>query len=320
MHQSAPGFPPHPATTAVAWNSAAAPDSWLNKYNLAIALIGAKEDKEAVSMLEQVAAARPRDPNVWSLLGSVRETAGDAVRALEAYEQAVRIEPENPDRYLDYTRLLLDLNRFDESIEFLQRGLKSIGDSYALDVRLGSAQMMEGKYDEARESFRKAVGEHPEIVLGHVALAQVYLKERLDDDAAKVLAAAREKLPPDFMIEYFYGIALARLDRLEEAMGAYERATRLNPEVPEAHYELGKAYLAFDRLEAARGEFERVIQLSPRHANAHYQLSRLYARLGDSGKAKEMADLTKHLKQEERDAGLAAQKERLQKLQPVKTP
>jgi tetratricopeptide (TPR) repeat protein len=300
--------------------AAATPETWVNRYNLAIALLGAKQDKEAAVLLERLATERPRDANVLSLLGSAYEVAGDATKALDVYRKAVWAEPENPDHYLDYTRLLIDLNRYDESLEFVQRGLKAVQDPYALNVRLGSVQMMEGKYSEARESFGKAIEEHPEIVLGYVALAQAFLKERLDEEAEKLLAGARGKLPADFMLEYFHGLALSRLDRQEDAAAAFERAIRLNSKVTEAHFELGKSYLSLGRIEAAREEFERVIQSTPRHANAHYQLSRLYARLGNAAKAKEMADLTKQLKQEEREEGLAAQRARLERLRPVKAP
>jgi tetratricopeptide (TPR) repeat protein len=297
--------------------AAAQPDSWINRYNLAIALLEAKRSSEAIATLETLVVERPDEANVWSLLGTAHEEAGSASKALDAYQRAVRQDPGNADRYLDYTRLLIDLDRYDESEQFVREGLSRVQDAYGLNMRLGSTLMMKGDYNAAREAFSKAIRAHPELALGYVALAQAYLHERREDAAARELARARTAVPADFMVEYYYGLALARLGRQLDAAAALERAVGLDPNSPEAHYELGKINLAMERNETARAEFERVISLEPQHANAHYQLSRIYAQLGDTQKASNMAALTKQLKQAQREQGLASQRARLIRFQPV---
>jgi Tfp pilus assembly protein PilF len=94
----------------------------------------------------------------------------------------------------------------------------------------------------------------------------------------------------------------------------------LNQAAPEPHYELGKLHYVSGDMKAARDEFERVIHIAPSHANAHYQLSRVYAALGDAVRSHEMAERTRELKQAERDAGLAAQRQRLKGFAPVAAP
>ena len=56
--------------------------------------------------------------------------------------------------------------------------------------------MLEGRQEEARQTFQRAIDANPGIALGHVALAQTYLRERRDEDAARELAGARKKLAP----------------------------------------------------------------------------------------------------------------------------
>jgi len=138
------------------------------------------------------------------------------------------------------------------------------------------------------------------------------LKEGADTEAAKILSDARDKLPLDFALDYFYRVALLRLQRNGEAMGVLENAVHLGPAVPEAHYELGRVYFELGRNGRARAEFERTIQLAPGDARAHYQLSRVYERLGNRAKAKQLAQATKRLKQTELDESLEIQKRRLE--------
>jgi len=45
------------------------------------------------AVLEEIAAERPNDPQVWSFLGRARAQAGDRLGAAEAFERAVRLEP-----------------------------------------------------------------------------------------------------------------------------------------------------------------------------------------------------------------------------------
>ena len=294
------------------------PDYWGNKYDLSIALINANRPAEAVTILQSL--NRSADPNILTLLGLAYEAAGNSQKALDSYEAAVRAEPENPDRYLDYTRLLMDLDRYDVAAQIVQRGMKDTPDAYGLNVRLGSIQMIQGRYDQARQSFQEAIQTHPEIALGHVAMAQSYMRQGRDAEACQVLATSRKIATPDAMLEFVYGLVLSHSSEPEEAIAAFKRAIALNPELAEPHDELGKLYYQSGLIQLARIEFERVLELDPLQANAHFQLSRIYARLGDSAKSNEMAQKTQLLLQKQREDGLRAQAARMRGFQAKDAP
>jgi tetratricopeptide (TPR) repeat protein len=296
------------------------PDFWGSKYDLSIALINANRPAEAVTILQSLSLKRSADPNILTLLGLAYEAAGDSPKALDSYEAAVRAEPENPDRYLDYTRLLMDLDRYDVAAQIVQRGMKDTPDAYGLNVRLGSIQMIQGRYDEARRSFQEAIQTHPEIALGHVALAQSYMRQGRDPEACQVLATSRKIAAPDAMLEYVYGLVLSHLSQPEEAIAAFRRSIALNSELAEPHDELGKLYYQSGLIQPARIEFERVLELDPHQANAHFQLSRIYARLGDSAKSNEMAQKTQLLLRRQREDGLRAQAARMRGFQAKDAP
>ena len=287
------------------------PASWTAKFDLAVALIDANELPEAIGVLEPLATERSNDAKLFTLLGAAYEATGDYPRALKAYASAVQNDPDNSDLYLDYTRLLMDLDRYGEAAQIVQQGIKNAQDAYALNLRLGSIDMTLGQYDHARQLFQKAINEHPDIALGYVALAQAYMRDGKDADAAKLLADVRGKLPPDAMVEYFYGLALSHLSQNDKAIAALQRSVQLDPKVAESHYELGKLYFQLEQIPQARGEFECVLAIAPDHANAHYQLSRVYARLGETSKSKEMAAETQALLARQREAALQAQRARL---------
>ena len=289
--------------------------SWRDRYNLAIALLNAKEASEATPLLEALSKEHSDDADIFSLLGAAYENTNKTNQALAAYRQEAQLRPRESDRYLDYTRLLMDLSRYEESERSVQDGLKLVTEPYPLYIRLGSVQMMASKYQDARASFQQAIVERPDIPVGYVALAQSYFKDRQDDKAAEVLDKARKRINSDYLLEYYYGLALDRLGRKEEAITAIKHAATLNSKIPDIFFELGKLYLALNQIPQARTQFENVIQMDPQNSKAYFELSRIYARMGDDKKAHQFAQNTKQLKQaEQENPGLA----RLRSFQPVK--
>lgn len=291
------------------------PASWECKYNLAIAWLDAGNADKAISVLEPLAIEQPENATVLSLLGSAYESLEQLPQALDAYQKAVRADPQNPDRYLDYTRLLMDLDRTDEATKVVEEGIEGTQDAYALDIRLGVLQVKRGKYDDAREAFNLAVALHPDIVMGYVALAQTYMQQGRDQDALGPLNRARKKLPQDATLEYYVGLVSLRLGMNDEALTALKNAERLRPDVVEPHYQLGRLYFQKNQLKEAEAEFERVVVLAPDHSNAHYQLSQIYSRLGETEKAKQMAAETKRLIQAQRENTIRLQRTRLGEFQ-----
>ena len=67
-------------------------------------------------------------------------------------------------------------------------------------------------------------------------------------------------------------MALARQERLDDALPHFERAAALAPGDPEAHANLARASIARRRFDQAILECERALHLSPNMAEAHYYL------------------------------------------------
>jgi tetratricopeptide (TPR) repeat protein len=305
------------AVERFAYALALQPQSWIAKYDLAVAKLNAGRAGEALLILQPLAVEQPGNPTILSSLGSAYESAEQLPQALDAYQQAVRADPQNPDRYLDYTRLLMDLDRNDEAMKIVEEGIQGTEDSYALDVRLGVLRIKQARYDDARTALNQAIALHPELVVAYVALAQSFMQQGSDDRAIEPLLKARATLPQDATIEYYVGMVSLRLGRTAEAEVALKNAARLRPEVVEPHSQLGKLYFQTNRLPEAQSEFEKVIALAPSNSNAHYQLSKIYARLGDTRKSAQMAEDTRRLMQSQREAALRLQKSRLGEFQPT---
>ena len=281
--------------------------SWQNQYNLALALVKAKQVKEALPLLSSLTAEHANDANLLSDIASAYESAGENSLALVTWQKAIAADPANPDRYLDCTRLLIDLDRYKEATEIVQRGISLVPDDYPLTIRLGAIEMMTGNHAQARESYRKAIAEHPALALGYVAVAQSYMKEGNDGEALKVLTDARGVVPRDFALEYVFGLVSFQLGQQKQAMEALKSAEELQPAVVEPHYQLGLLYMKLQQWKEAQQEFEQVLKLDPGNAPTYYQLSRTYQRLGESDKAQQMAKQASLLTKTQREDAIRTQ-------------
>ena len=94
-------------------------------------------------------------------LGSAFEMQQKMPESLEAYRAALVADPSNPDRTLDYTRLLMDMDRYDEAIQIVQTGMGQTSATAPLQLRLGAVEMIKNNYNAARDAFRAALASGP---------------------------------------------------------------------------------------------------------------------------------------------------------------
>jgi tetratricopeptide (TPR) repeat protein len=287
------------------------PGAWENKYNLAIAFLKAKQLEDARILLVPLSAEHKGNANILGMLGSAYDLEGKPSLALKPYRDAIEADPNNPDRYLDCTRVMVDLNQYDEASALLKKGIATSRDPYVLTIRMGAIEMMQGHFEKARVSFKEAVEEHPDVPLGYVALAQTYMKEGNNESAIHVLIDGRSKVAKDFALEYVLGLISFEAGQKEQALEALKNAEELGPGVVEPHYQLGMLYMQQHQWPEAQGEFESVLQINPRHAAAFYQLSRTYERMGKVDKARQMATQASLLTRTQREDAIKAEQLRL---------
>jgi tetratricopeptide (TPR) repeat protein len=284
--------------------------SWETRYNLALALLYDKQFAQASMLLSTLHDERPSNADALMFLGSAFEMQDKMPEALEAYRAAAVADPSDLDRTLDYTRLLMDMDRYDEAIQFIQSGTADTASSSPIKLRLGAVEMIKGDYAAARDAFNAALAENPDLDAGYVGLAQTYSRQGNDTEAIHILDAARSKRPSRYLLEYYFGLLASRLSREDEAIVALQRAAQLEPSSPDPSFELGKIYASKQDWPDARKAFEHVVALNPKFAAAHYQLSQVYARLGLHAESQQEAQQTKTLVNSQRDEALRQQRER----------
>ena len=85
------------------------------------------------------------------------------------------------------------------------------------------------------------------------------------------------------IIYLYIGNALAFQDDWESALREYLESVQTDPQLAEAHYNLGVAFAALGQLDRAVGAFKETLEHNPTLYEAHFALGRCYQKIDDAG-------------------------------------
>jgi len=165
-------------------------------------------------------------------------------------------------------------------------------------MMLGIAYEKQGRADEAREEYHQALEEDDSLIVQVAGgekrsfAAQVQLmfgqsaeqKGRADEAITHYREALR--LDPDIVEAHNnLGNLLAAAGQPDAALMEYEAAVRLRPNAPLAHENLGTQLLDVGRFDDAMREYQEAARLSPGDSQPVYLMGKAWLRRGQSGEA-----------------------------------
>jgi tetratricopeptide (TPR) repeat protein len=101
-------------------------------------------------------------------------------------------------------------------------------------ANLGAYYATAGQRDKGETELKKALAIDPDFIPAAVNLADLYRASGDESKVESTLRAALQRNPRDASMHYALGLALARQQRLPEAVAQLQQATRLAP--GERHY------------------------------------------------------------------------------------
>ena len=147
-----------------------------------------------------------------------------------------------------------------------------------LDFSIAHTMNQDGKFEESLQIYRRLIEEDPENYHAYTDSSLVYLALGELSDAETNARHAVKIDTNHFKGHWVLGVALARQERLDEALPHLAKAVQLMPVSPENQRELGHALLLKGDLVQARRHLERAFELAPNHPDVLASLGILAAR------------------------------------------
>lgn len=253
------------------------PDSAEESYLLALA--AKSDDADAVLGLAQIAQFR-----------------SDATHAAIYLSQARKLTINSPETLYRFALVALRAGAYEEANVALQVALKLKPDDPAYLLALGTTWLKKPDLFEAEQAFRRALDLQPDSSQGQMSLGYTLLMQKKYPEAREWLEKSIQK--DTHTPEIFYYLGLVAQEQSEDARATelFQKAIQLLYSFGPAHTALGSTYLKLKNYPLAKLELELGVKLDPDEPQAHYQLALLYARLKDQQRAQEEMLIVEKLK------------------------
>jgi tetratricopeptide (TPR) repeat protein len=245
----------------------------------------------AQAALERAAKLRPQQPLLLQRMAESYKAIGELGKATDYYQELLKGRlPANPAlRPLLREQLLqLYLRSGDKTraAEQLREILRENPASPQVHYLLGSLAAEDKEYTAAKSHFDQALSLAPDFEPAYHELAGVLIMDNKPKPALETLDKAREKFAPNFVVEYYAGLAQAALKNFPAAVRSYTLAEVLGRTTDDSrlnhtfYFQIGAACERKGDYAEAEKHFRKCLQLSADFAEALNYLGYMWAERG----------------------------------------
>jgi tetratricopeptide (TPR) repeat protein len=251
-------------------------------------------------------ATPTRNPAAILLEAESLVQAGKLEQAEEAYREAIAVNPEDINSYIELARLQALMGHLDEA-ETSARNALLIEPTSALgaatlawitDLQANQANDNQERLellDQAREQIDRALAQNTDQALVHAYHAEILIDEYLfagEDtyQAAREAAETAVTLDPQSLDAHrALAVIWESTGNYENALESYEAALRLNGNLSLLHLKIGDMYLNLGDIDTAVDRYVRASSLAPTDTLPLRRIVLAYAREGQYARASQYA-------------------------------
>lgn len=236
--------------------------------NLGVMFSMVKRFASAVEAFEQAVRLEPNYAEAWSNLGAALRETGRLHDALESCDRAMKFVPGNVRGLMNRANVLFDLNRYQDAslvCEKLLRTNPGISEAHFLK---GAIDQKMGRYDAAILSYDQAISIKPDYADAYFNRGKCFGKLKLTEESLRSYEAAID-LRPDFSQAWVNrGVALYNLMQYEESLASYDTAIGLDPKNAEAFSNRANVLQVLGNSEEVLKSHDAALAIEPEYAEA----------------------------------------------------
>ena len=218
---------------------------------------------------------------------------GKLAQAIQAYEQGILADPNNPAIYVALARAQVFAGDYDAAITNARNALlKNPNNPMAHAVHAWALSFKE-EHLEAEAAIKKALELDPNSALAHAYYAEILLNKGDFGDIDKAIEESKlaRNLDPNLLETHrARGLVLLNTQNVDEAIQELKAAIALNDKIADLHLNLGYAYRVKGDNDLAVEELLTAFSLNPSSPVAPTEISLAYANEGQFGKAVQYAE------------------------------
>ncbi|PDW04230.1 tetratricopeptide repeat protein [Candidatus Viridilinea mediisalina] len=241
------------------------------------------------------------DPEWLERIGDAAMANGNADQAQTTYAQAVELQPEQPRLYHKLGLAQTKRGQYEAAAVAHNRALQLLADTTDPEgvtlrtsslVSLAEARRLQGRLDEASNSYNQALQLDPTRIEAHIGLGLVAVGQANWGVAHGHFATATAQPAGDehAAAQFWLAESLLRRDDLVGAASRFERAIALQPTFPEAYLGLAQTRYAQRDLATALATVTLGLNQRPAYAEALLFKGKLLQEQGNMAQALDVYD------------------------------
>lgn len=240
------------------------------------------------------------DADALELASAAYEDAHQTDQAVDALRQAIVLDPDNVQLYVDFAAMASAHQSFQVGINVVNDGIELHPNAATLYFARGVLRVQLAQYDLAQSDFETAYRLDPNQSLSTAALGLAAVQQNDLDRAASDVEQKLQRRPNDPILLYLQADILVQKGaepgspEFQKAMRSAQSAVKLRPELGPAHAVLAKLYLQAGSYPQAVTECRKALEIDPSDQSSVYHLIQA---LKKSGQSSEIPDLLKRLAQ-----------------------
>lgn len=221
--------------------------------------------RDNMTLWDRVLACTSENGLAHHALGNTFLSLGQPDKAIEHFQVATAIEPDDPDYHYNFGVALAAVGRLDDAIEQYRKTVAIQPKNAVAHNNLGNALLVKGQIDEALSACQEALRLDPQFAEAHFNVGNIWcLRGRIDEAIAEYQQAV-SAVPGFAEARYCLGRVLAQRGRFDEAIAEYEKVLEKEPDfAAEVHNALALALAARGRPEEAMIHYRKAQALTAR--------------------------------------------------------
>ena len=274
------------------------PDDRRERQLLASIQMMAHRPQDAIATLDPMLGPSKPDVETLELAATAYEDAHDTEKAVDTLRQAILLDPQNINLYLDFAAISSAHQSFQVGINVVNDGIGLQPKAASLYFARGVLFVQLAEYEKAQADFESAYALDPSQSLSAAAQGLAAVQQNNLDQA---LSGVEEKLvrsPSDPILLYLRADILVQKGaergspEFQTAMRSAKRAVALRPTLGPARGVLAKLYLQAEQYPEAVAQSKKALEIDPKDQAALYHLIQA---LRKTGRTSEIPELLKRL-------------------------
>ena len=208
--------------------------------------------------------------------------AGNPIQAEKKFQESTSLYKDNHRAWYNLGQVRDARKKWDEAAEAYENAVRIEGNDPMYHYRLGKAYYNAGKLDKAQTHLERAVKDNPRLFKAHYFLGKTYQDQDKPKEAAMAWTEAAKANPTFGKPFNSLGTLYITWDRLPEAVKVLENGAMnvIDPlEKSDVYYHLGFAYEKQNKLDKAVEAYSKALELQKGNVDALRQRGISYAKL-----------------------------------------